>query len=162
MESQVPLQEKVQKPRRLSKKQKDFAAIYAATGNGQDAALKVYDIESNDPKNVARSIAQENLTKPAIIAEVEHQRETLKSALEKQGVTPTKIAKKIDKLLDSDDHNAVDKGLKHATNIYGVVDEPDSKPKGNTYNFILSPEVQADVKNLEARIKEKLIHAKEN
>ncbi len=55
---------KTTKPRRLSKKQKGFIKDYVATGNGTQAALNHYDVKN---ENVARSIASENLTKPAIM-----------------------------------------------------------------------------------------------
>jgi len=69
------MEQTVQKPKkkkaRLTKKQQEFIAEYIKTGNGQQAALKTYDIQSNDPENVARSIASENLTKPNIISAID-------------------------------------------------------------------------------------------
>lgn len=152
-----------QKLPKLTKKQKGFVDDYVLSENGTQAALKNYDIQSEKPEKVASVIATENLAKPSIIEAIEVKRETLKSALEKQGVTPEKIARKIDSLLEHEDPNAVDKGLKHATNIYGITDEPEKRP-GNTYNFIFSEAVQKEVKEIEARIKEKLIqsHVQEN
>lgn len=81
----------------------------------------------------------------------------LLEALKNQGINPAKIASKIDYLLNADDYNAVDKGLKHATAIYGVIDE---KPKGttNTYNFLFSPEVQNEIRNIDNIIKQRLIN----
>ncbi len=142
---------------KLSKKQLGFVKDYVLTGNGQEAAMNNYDIGGKDPENTARSIASENLTKPNVMLAVEIKKETLKSALEKQGITPEKIAIKVDKLLDSEDPNAIDKGLKHATSIYGVIDPQESNKGGNTYNFIFSKEVQEDVKEIESRIKAKLL-----
>ncbi len=142
---------------KLSKKQLGFVKDYVLTGNGQEAAMNNYDIGGKDPENTARSIASENLTKPNVMLAVEIKKETLKSALEKQGITPEKIAIKVDKLLDSEDPNAIDKGLKHATSIYGVVDPQEPNQGGNTYNFIFSKEVQEDVKEIESRIKAKLL-----
>lgn len=90
----------------------------------------------------------------------------LRQALEAQGINPAKIAQKIDVLLNAvdkegnEDYNAIDKGIKHATSIYGIV--PDDKPKTQTtYNFIFSKEVQEDVAEIEARIKAKLIQKHE-
>ncbi len=54
-------------PRRLSKKQKGFIKDYIATGNGTQAALNNYDIESDKPDVVAANIASENLRKPQVI-----------------------------------------------------------------------------------------------
>ncbi len=81
----------------------------------------------------------------------------LLEALKNQGINPAKIASKIDYLLNAEDYNAVDKGLKHATAIYGVVDD---KPKGttNTYNFLFSEETQAKIKAIDSIIKQSLIH----
>lgn len=142
---------------KLTKKQAGFVEDYVATGNGTQAALKNYDIESRNPQRVAAAIATENLIKPDVALAVEIGQETLKSALQKQGVTPEKIAMKVDQLLESEDANAIDKGLKHATNIYGVEDL-DTKPKSqNTYNFIFSAETQARVKKMEEEIKSQLI-----
>lgn len=49
---------------KLTKKEKKFVAAYADTGNGTQAALKVYD--TSDP-NTAGVIAYENLRKPKIL-----------------------------------------------------------------------------------------------
>lgn len=161
---------------KLTKKQAGFVKDYVETGNGTQAALKNYDIESSKPEKVASVIAVENLAKPSVALAVEIGQETLKSALQKQGVTPEKIAQKIDVLLEAqkvtrsyvkgdlvtevieEDHNAIDKGLKHAKDIYGVEDL-DTKPKSNnTYNFIFSAETQKEIKELEAKIKQRLIN----
>src|SRR5574338_414088 len=53
--------------RKLSKKQEKFIAEYVLTGNGKLAAMASYKVKN---ENVARSIASENLTKPAIIEEI--------------------------------------------------------------------------------------------
>lgn len=95
----------------------------------------------------------------------------LKQALVNQGINPKRIAEKINVLLNAkdrdanNDYTAIDKGLKHATAIYGVIDS--DKPKGNsqnTYNFIFSADVQQQVKQMDETIKQMLTknHAKEN
>lgn len=88
----------------------------------------------------------------------------LREALVEQGINPTKIAEKINVLLDATtgenekpDVNAIDKGLKHATAIYGIVDDKPKNTGGNTYNFIFSDETKAEVKKIEDVIKAKLI-----
>lgn len=87
----------------------------------------------------------------------------LRKALEIQGINPKRIAEKIDVLLNAadkegnSDYTAIDKGLKHATAIYGITEEPPKNPSNNTYNFIFSPETQADVKAIEDKIKARLI-----
>lgn len=87
----------------------------------------------------------------------------LKEALVKQGITPQKIASKINLLLDAkagkkNDYGSIDKGLKHATAIYGVMSEP-PKPTNTTYNFVFSADVQGSVKEFEEKIKSRLIQS---
>lgn len=139
---------------RLTKKQKGFVDDFVLTENGTQSALKNYD--TTDYKT-ASVIASENLDKPSIQVAIEETKKSLKNALIEQGITPQKIAKKINYLLESDDFGAVDKGLKHSTNIYGVEDLND-KPKqgGNTYNFIFSQEVQDRIKVVDNEIKDLL------
>lgn len=149
---------------KLTKKQAGFVKDYVAEENGTKAALNNYEIESKNPDNVAGVIAAENLSKPKIIEAIEIQQETLKSALQKKGITPEKIADKIDVLLEATDHlgkpdsQAIDKGLKHATNIYGVEDLNDRPKIQNTYNFIFNPENQERIKQINAEIKAQLIN----
>lgn len=83
----------------------------------------------------------------------------LKKALIAQGITPQKIAQKIDILLEAtdrigaDDYTAIDKGLKHATAIFGIIqDKPPGEGK-TTYNFIFSTEVREKVREMEEEIK---------
>lgn len=163
-------QEKSQKLPKLTKKQRGFVKDYLETENGTQAALKNYDIESSNPENVAKAIATENLTKPAIIAALESERKSLKQALIDKGITEDYLAKKVETLLEAKDSEgqtdftAVDKGLKHAASFYGVETEPDKPKSGNTYNFLFSPENQADIKAIEDKIKQRLIkpHVQEN
>lgn len=51
---------------KLTRKQKGFVKDYIESGNGTQAALKNYDTDYN----TARSIASENLTKPAIVKSI--------------------------------------------------------------------------------------------
>lgn len=87
----------------------------------------------------------------------------LKKALEAEGINPHKIAEKINVLLNAvdkegtSDYTAIDKGLKHATAIYGITDEAPKTNSANTYNFIFSPQVQSEVKAMEDKIKAMLI-----
>lgn len=161
---------------KLTKKQAGFVEDYVLTGNGEKAALNNYEIEGEDKGNIARSIASENLTKPNVAVAIEIQKETLKSALQKKGITPEKIADKINVLLDAEkvtrtyikgelstevveeDHNAIDKGLKHATNIYGIEDLDKTKPVNTTYNFIFNEQTQREIKKMENKIKERLLN----
>lgn len=164
METAQPNNLKLRKLPKLTKKQAGFVKDYVAEGNGTKAALNNYEIESKNKIDVAKSIATENLTKPYIAEAVEIAQETLKSALEKQGITPAKIARKIDVLLEARDHlgnvdsGAVDKGLKHATNIYGVEDLNEKPKSQTTYNFIFNSETQEKIKKIDAEIKAQLIN----
>jgi len=152
---------------KLTHKQKIFVKEYIKEGNGQEAALKAYNIDSKhgtkDPENVARSIASQNLTKLNVSQAIEVQQKSLKQALIDEGITPEYLAGKVDVLLkaknerEQPDFNAIDKGLKHATNIYGIENLED-KPKGNnTYNFIFNSETQEKIRSINETIKAKLI-----
>lgn len=104
----------------------------------------------------------------------------LKQALIAQGIDAKKIAQKIDVLLNAkeqvfknnnttgkielvgekDDYTAIDKGLKHATAIHGVIHEV---PKENTiYNFILNPTFQQQIKPLEELLKQQFKNVQPN
>jgi len=105
----------------------------------------------------------------------------LLNALKAEGINPTRIASKINVLLNATkkqyrnnvsngevelfceepDYQAIDKGIKHATNIYGVVDDKGTGESKNTYNFIFSPEVQNKVKIINEDIKKLLTNVPE-
>ncbi len=153
---------------KLTRKQKGFVEDYVLTGNGTQSVLKNYDTES---PRTASVMAVENLAKPSVALAVEIKQNSLKEALINQGVTPEKIAEKISVLLEATvgetqipDVNAIDKGLKHSKDIYGVIEDNPKSPTGNTYNFIFSAEVQEKVKAIEGEIKQMLIqpHVKED
>ncbi|MCC6323464.1 terminase small subunit [Candidatus Nomurabacteria bacterium] len=147
----------------LTKKQRGFVKDYVAENNGTKAVMKNYDTKN---VVVAASIAAENLGKPYIVEAIEIKRKSLKQALIEVGVDEKKIAEKINVLLEATDesgkkdYTAIDKGLKHATAIYGVTSEPDSKQSNLTYNFIFSEEVQGRVKLINEEIKAKLLSAR--
>lgn len=172
METQM---EQPKKLRKLTKKERGFVKDYVLTENGTQSALKNYDTKDYKTASV---IASENLDKPRIQVAIEETRKTLKNALIEEGVNEQYIAKKVNVLLTAEkkvfrnnvstgeieeigtepDYNAIDKGLKHATNIYGVEDI-ETKPKGNnTYNFIFNAEAQSEIKAMEEKIKAKLIN----
>ena len=56
----------------LTRKQEGFVKDYLDTGNATQAALNNYDIQSDDPENVAGAIGSENLTKPKILAAIQN------------------------------------------------------------------------------------------
>ncbi len=167
-------QAKPQKTRKLTKKQREFVSKYVITENGLQSALSAYDIEAENKNGIAAVIASENLMKPYIKDAIEIKRTTLKQALLDNGVDEKKIATKVKVLLDAEkvvrtyikgdltseiteeDHNAIDKGLKHATNIYGIAD-PERERSGNTYNFFFIPDLRKKVSDVEAQIKQAMI-----
>lgn len=150
----------VKKERKLSRKEQGFVNDYVDTDNATQSALKNYDTTDY---STAGNIGSENLNKPRIIEAIDIARISLKEALINKGITPNKIADKVNVLLNAKDikgqtdFTAIDKGLKHATAIYGIEDPNNKPPTQNTYNFLFSPEVQADVKELEAKIKARLV-----
>lgn len=153
-------QKNQEKPRKLTKKERGFVESYVETENGTQSALKHYDVAN---AKVAGVIAVENLAKPSIQHAIEVKRKSLKEALIAQGITEDYLADRVGVLLKAtnekgqEDYTAIDKGLKHATSIYGVVD-PQKSEGGNTYNFLFSPETQADIKALEDKIKARLLN----
>lgn len=160
---------------KLKPKEKEFVQtlVHKNNENGTQTAQEVFGIE--DP-NYAGVKAHRLISNAKISQAIEAERETLKSALVKQGITPERIAEKIDVLLeakkpvyeknddgqfenvgDEIDFTAVDKGLKHAKEIYGIEDL-DIKPKSNnTYNFIFNADTQKEIKAMEEIIKARLI-----
>lgn len=66
--SQAPKRKGIRKRlfKGLTKKESGFVKDYAKSGNGTQAALNNYDINSPNKINVAKSIASELLTKPDI------------------------------------------------------------------------------------------------
>lgn len=172
MENQTTQPKKLPK---LTRKQRGFVKDYVLTENGTQSALNNYDIESKDPEKVASVIATENLGKPSIINAIEVKRKSLKEALIEKGIDEAKIADKINVLLeakkpvyekndkgvfenvgDEIDFTAVDKGLKHAKEIYGVEDS--DKPKENVYNFFFEPKFQQNIKNYDQNLKEQILN----
>ncbi len=156
------MERKPKKSQKLKPNERLFVDTYVKLDfNGTQAAKQVYGIQSYS----YAALKANRLINNAKVAEaIEDKRKTLKQALIDKGVTEDKIAEKVNTLLEAKDEagqtdfNAVDKGLKHATNIYGVAD-PDDKPKGNnTYNFIFNAETQEKIKAIEAEIKQKLIN----
>lgn len=92
----------------------------------------------------------------------------LREALIAQGINPQRIAEKVDVLLNAkngekDDYTAIDKGLKHATAIYGITEDKPQEGGRNTYNFIFAPQTQEKIRQMDNEIKNLLIqNVKEN
>ncbi len=154
---------------KLTKQDDVFVERVIETGNLTKSVQEGYGIE--DPRYAAVK-GQRLIRKDNIIEAIEVKRKSLRQALIDKGITEDYLAEKVQTLLTgvdkegNSDYTAIDKGLKHATSIYGVED-PDSKPKGqNTYNFIFNKETQADIKEIENKIKARLIqkheHSQEN
>ncbi len=104
----------------------------------------------------------------------------LRKALEEEGINSKKIAEKINVLLEASkpifknnnstgeieqvgeeiDYTAVDKGLKHATAIYGITD-PEKPKEANVYNFFFEPTFQKNIKNYDENFKNQILNAQE-
>lgn len=159
------------KPRDL-----EFAQAYAKNGrNGRAAMLEVDPTLT--PKTAA-VYASDTLKKVEVVALVEETELSLKEALINAGVTPTKIADKVNTLLEAEKkifrnnlktgqieevgsephYEAIDKGLKHATAIHGVQDFG-SAPSLNTYNFFINPVTRKKIEEVEDDIKQSLFEA---
>lgn len=70
----------------LTIKQRRFVKEYVATGNATGSALSAYNVKNY---NVAKSIGQENLTKPYLIEEIN-------SLMEGRGITDEKLLEKLE------------------------------------------------------------------
>jgi hypothetical protein len=119
--------------------------------------LKHYDTKNYKTASV---IASENLGKPRIQAAILEAQKTLKEALVESGITPEYIAGKVNVLLNAttkegdEDYTAIDKGLKHATLIYGVKEtEPPLTQNQTNYNFIFNQEAQKKIHLIEDELK---------
>lgn len=148
------------KEKKLSKQDLIFVEKVVKENNLTKAAQESYKM--SNPRSAAVK-AQRMLTNDNVVEAIEVKRQSLKEALISEGITEKYLAQKVNVLLTAtnekgqEDYTAIDKGLKHATNIYGVVEAPKSEG-GNTYNFLFSPETQADIKALEDKIKARLLN----
>lgn len=157
---------------KLTKQDIAFVEKVATTGKLSKSAQEAYGIENQRYAGVK---AQRLITKDNIIEAIEIKRKSLKEALIEKGITEDKIADKINVLLDAKkavyekndegvfenvgdeiDYTAVDKGLKHAKEIYGVEDS--DKPKENVYNFFFEPKFQQNIKNYDQNLKEQILN----
>lgn len=161
----------------LTQQDLKFVEEIVKHGNQTKAAKIAYDLDNDE---YASKKGSESVRKSNIALAIRVKQTNLKQALLDKGITATKIAKKVDELLEAEtpiyknnnatksielvgyapDYNAIDKGLKHATNIFGVVD-PEKPKTGNTYNFFFNPELRKKVSDVEAEIKEALFNATE-
>lgn len=147
-------QETPKKLPKLTKKREGFVDDYIETENATEATVRNFNVKDRD---VAKAVGSELLTFPNVIEAIEVKRKSLKQALIDQGITEDYLAKKVDKLLTSDDESSIDKGLKHATSIYGIQSDDDRPKVNNTYNFLFSEETKAEVKQIEEKIKARLM-----
>ncbi len=146
---------------KLKPKEKQFvqALVRKNDENATETVKEVYGIDNDD---YARLKGHRLITKDNVKEAIQVEKETLKSALEKQGITPVYIAEKVNVLLNAiddkgnEDYTAIDKGLKHATNIYGIEDPFEKGKVNNTYNFLFTKEVKEEVNQIESIIKSKL------
>lgn len=161
MENQIPQQKKLPK---LTKKREGFVKDFIETGNATEAVVRNFNVKD---RNVAKAVGSELLTFPNITEAIEVKRKSLRQALIDEGITEDYLAGKVNVLLKATDEKgntdftAVDKGLKHATNIYGVIDSNEKPQTQNTYNFLFNSETQADIKSIEEKIKARLLQKNE-
>ena len=105
----------------LTLKEKEFVKEYVASNeNGTATVEKVYKKKGG----YARLKAHRLIMKDNISQEIVKERETLKQALENQGINSKKIAKKIDVLLEAKqgkrpDYTAINNGINHAVKVRG-------------------------------------------
>lgn len=153
-----PIQQK--KLPKLTRQDEKFVEKVLETGNLTQATQESYGIE--DP-NYAGVKGHRLIRKDKIINAIEVKRQTLKEALIEQGITEKKIAEKISVLLEAGDaetgkidYTAIDKGLKHAKDIYGVEDL--DKPKENVYNFFFEPKFQQNIRSYDENLKNLILN----
>jgi len=157
------------KNKKLKPKEKEFAKKYVANNkNGTKTVKEVYGIKDDKYASVksARLIGNDSIKDVIVKEEL-----SLKKALIQQGITPEKIANKIDVLLnatsdvyeDGDvvgqrkDYTAINNGLKHAKDIYGVEDPDSNKVVSNTYQFFHNPTFQQNLQGYDQNFKEQVI-----
>lgn len=88
----------------LTKKQKGFIKDFIKTGNATESALNNYDIESDDPINVAGNIGCTNIRKPKIKAELSN----FINDLERHR---NKILKRMEATVDEAEYNELSQSL---------------------------------------------------
>lgn len=146
-------------------KEREFARkLVKNNGNKTKTAKEVYGISSDD---YAYTKARRLVGKERIQQLVKEEEENLKQALIKQGITPEKIAERIGTLLHATDkegnqeYSAIDKGLKHAKEIYGIEDS-DNKKTSNVYQFFHNPTFQQNLQKYDQNFKEQLLNHEHN
>lgn len=150
----------------LKPKEKEFAKKFVINNeNGTQTVKEVYGIKD---EGYARLKAHRLITKDNVSTHIAEVKLTLKDALEQRGITPHVIAERVETLLFAKDENgrsdstAVDKGLKHATTIYGVTDSDGNPTQRNTYNFLFADGTREEIKEIEEKIKARLLMKKKN
>lgn len=144
---------------KLTRQDEKFVEKVIETGNLTLATQESYGIE--DP-NYAGVKGHRLIRKDKIINAIEVKRKSLKQALLDKGINEDYLADKVNVLLNAiddkgnEDYTAIDKGLKHATNIYGIEDPFEKGKVNNTYNFLFTKQVKDEVNQIESIIKSKL------
>lgn len=107
------------------------------------------EVVANDPGKITNSVTWKELME-------EHIPDSLLAEKHKA------LLNKVDKEGEID-VTAVSKALDLAYKVKGkVTPEPPKNEGGNTYNFIFNKEIQADLREIENRIKAQLLNDKEN
>jgi hypothetical protein len=149
-----------QKLPKLTKQDLIFVDKVVETGKLTKSAQEAYKL---DNPRYATQKAQRLIAKDSIIEAINVKRQTLKEALIEEGINEKYLAQKVNVLLKAvdkegnTDYTAVDKGLKHATNIYGIEDIND-RPKDNVYNFFFEPTFQQNIRNYDENFKNQFLN----
>lgn len=144
---------------KLTRQDEKFVEKVIETGNLTLATQESYGIEDS---NYAGVKGHRLIRKDKIINAIEVKRKSLKQALLDKGINEDYLADKVNVLLNAidekgnEDYTAIDKGLKHATNIYGIEDPFEKGKVNNTYNFLFTKQVKDEVNQIESIIKSKL------
>lgn len=149
----------------LTKKQRGFVKDYIETGNGTQAALKNYDIQSDNPERVASVIAAENLTKPSIINAIQSIAEKIPDELlaerhlellnKREKVTRINTDGTLTEHDVGPDVAGVSKGLDMAYKIKGIY-APEKSVNLNLDVSVTDPKALALAKEYEDKIKQGL------
>lgn len=142
---------------KLTKKQRIFVEHYALTENGVQSALKAYDIKSEDPTNVAKVIAGENLTKPNLINAIEEKKLSIAERIPDDLLVKrhTELLNQKDPITGKLDAQAVGKGLDMAYKIKGTY-APEKTVNLDVNVDITNPQTISLAKEYEEKLKNNL------
>lgn len=130
-------------------REKRFLKALEKTGSTGKAALEVLNIGSKGSENIIKSASAAGSQMLARI------RPTMRDALEENGVTADKLAKKTNRLLDDENPLIIDKGITQAAK-FGV-GEGYAAEKSINMNVNVNPEAMDKYKDLREEYEKKLL-----